>query len=76
MQVWILACIAFVFITVLEYTYILFLMRKSKQQSLQATNKKQAPAVAGNGHVVSSRRQSSKTVLVASANGHKVGALD
>ena len=38
-QVWILACIVFVFITVLEYAYILFMMRRVKQSSMSKSNK-------------------------------------
>ena len=39
-QVWILACIVFVFITVIEYTYILFMMRVAKKRSLNISNNK------------------------------------
>ena len=40
-QVWILACIVFVFITVLEYTYILFMMRRVKKKILNHSNREQ-----------------------------------
>ncbi|TRY78141.1 hypothetical protein TCAL_09317, partial [Tigriopus californicus] len=39
-QVWILACIVFVFMTVLEYAYILFMMRRVKRHILMANNLK------------------------------------
>ena len=44
LQVWILACITFVFITVLEYTYILFLMRRAKRKVLNKKKIKKKPA--------------------------------
>jgi nitrate/nitrite transporter NarK len=45
--VWILACIVFVFITVLEYAYILFMMRRVKQNEMSKDNKAKAKKQGG-----------------------------